>query len=73
MIVKHFELNKIKNTNIKIHLIYGNNEGIKQDIISNSYLKNFNGDILNYDEYEILNKKDDFISGLLNKSLFEKK
>ena len=73
MIVKHFELNKIKNTNIKIHLIYGNNEGIKQDIISNSYLKNFNGDILNYDEYEILNKKDDFISGLLKKSLFEKK
>ena len=34
-------------------------------------MKNFKGEILKYDEQEILNNKDEFISSLLNKSLFE--
>ena len=34
MIIKSFEIDKIKLTNSNIHLIYGNNEGIKQDIIN---------------------------------------
>ena len=72
MIIKSFELDKIKSFTSAIHLIYGNNEGIKDDIISNYYLKNFDGEVLKYDEQEILNNKDEFISNLLNKSLFEK-
>ena len=52
-------------------MLYGNNEGIKQDIISNIYIKNFKGEVLKYDEQDILNNKDEFISSLLNKSLFE--
>ena len=71
MIVKSFELDKIRNINLNIHLIYGANEGIKQDIISNYYIRDFGGEILKYDEQEILNNKDKFILNLFNKSLFE--
>ena len=71
MIIKNFELSKIKSFKKKIHLIYGNNEGIKDDIIDNFYLKDFKGEVLKYDENEILNKSGEFISSLLNKSLFE--
>ena len=71
MIIKSFELEKIKISSSNIHLIYGSNEGIKDDIITKYYLKNFNGEILKYDEQEILNNKEEFVSSLLNKSLFE--
>ena len=71
MIIKSFELEKIKSYQSNLHLIYGNNEGIKEDIINNYYINNFSGEILKFDEQEILNSKDEFISGLLNKSLFE--
>ena len=71
MIIKSFELEKIISLNLNIHLIYGNNEGIKQDIISNFYKKNYEGEVLKYDEQDILTNKDEFISSLLNKSLFE--
>ena len=71
MIIKNFELEKIISLNLNIHLIYGNNEGIKQDIISNFYKNNYEGEVLKYDEQDILTNKDEFISSLLNKSLFE--
>ena len=71
MIIKSFELEKIISLNFSIHLIYGNNEGIKQDIVSNFYKKNYEGEVLKYDEQDILTNKDEFISSLLNKSLFE--
>ncbi len=71
MIIKSFELEKLKSQEFNFHLIYGNNEGIKQDIINNFYIKNFKGEILKYEEQEILNNKENFISTLLTKSLFE--
>ena len=71
MIIKSFELEKLISSNLNIHLIYGNNEGIKQDIISNFYTKNFKGEVLKYDEQDVLNNKDEFISSLLTKSLFD--
>ena len=52
MIIKSFELDKLKNLISNIHIIYGNNEGIKNDIINNYYLKKFNGEVLKYDEKE---------------------
>tara|TARA_A100000164_G_scaffold370883_1_gene397710 strand:- start:735 stop:1712 length:978 start_codon:yes stop_codon:yes gene_type:complete len=73
MIIKSFELSKLISLNLSLHLIYGINEGVKLDIINNFYLKNFKGDILKYDEQEILAIKDEFISSLLNRSLFENK
>jgi len=71
MIIKSFELEKIISLNLNIHLIYGNNEGIKQDIVSNFYKKNYEGEVFKYDEQDVLTNKDEFISSLLNKSLFE--
>ena len=73
MIIKSFELDKLKSFKSNLHLIYGNNEGIKEDIIESIYLADFNGNILKYDESEVLNNKDEFISSLLTKSLFENK
>ena len=73
MIIKSFELDKLKSFKSNLHLIYGNNEGIKEDIIESIYLSDFNGNILKYDESEVLNNKDGFISSLLTKSLFENK
>ena len=73
MIIKSFELDKLKSFKSNLHLIYGNNEGIKEDIIESIYLSSFNGNILKYDESEVLNNKDGFISSLLTKSLFENK
>ena len=71
MIIKSFELKKIKSFNANIHLIYGNNDGIKEDIIRNFYLKDYIGEVLKYDEQEILNNKEEFLSNVSTKSLFE--
>tara|TARA_B100001564_G_C20582756_1_gene643975 strand:- start:213 stop:1190 length:978 start_codon:yes stop_codon:yes gene_type:complete len=73
MIIKNFEIDKFENSNSNLHLIYGVNEGIKYDLINNLYLKDYEGDILKYDENEVLNNIDQFISNLLTKSLFGNK
>ena len=73
MIIKSFEIDKLKSLNSNIHLIYGSNDGIKNDIINNFYLKDFKGELLKYDEQDILNDKEKFLSILLNKSLFDDK
>ena len=62
MIIKSFELEKLQHSDSKIHLIYGNNEGIKEDIINNFYLKQYDGEVLKYDEKDILDNKDQFLS-----------
>ena len=71
MIIKNFELEKLKSLKFNIHLIYGNNEGLKEDIIDHYYLKDFKGEILKYEEEEILKNKNDFISNLFTPSLFK--
>jgi DNA polymerase-3 subunit delta len=69
MILKSFELNKV-NLNIhKLILLYGKNEGLKNETI-NVLLKN-RAKALNYDEKEILDNEDYFIENILSKSLFE--
>ena len=73
MIIKSFEIEKIKSSNSSLILIYGNNEGLKEEIINEYILKQFTGDISYYDETDVINNKDEFISNLLNKSLFEDK
>ena len=71
MIIKSFELNKLNSYKFNLHLIFGNNEGIKEDIIRDFYLKNFDGEVLKYDEQEIFSNKEEFLSSLLTKSLFQ--
>ena len=73
MIIKNFEIDKFKKSNSNLHLIYGVNEGIKQDLINNIYLEGYKGDIFKYEEHEVLNNIDQFISNLLTKSLFGNK
>ena len=67
MIVKSFELNKIKLDKINLILFYGKNEGLKSEIIKNLF-KN-TGEIINYEEKEILNNSNDFIESILSQSL----
>ena len=71
MIIKNFELQKIKSKDHKFFLFYGVNEGLKIEIIKKIFLENFDGEILYYEESEILKDWENFISSLLNKSLFE--
>ena len=71
MIIKSFELTKIKSYNFSLCLLYGNNEGIKEQIINEYFLKNFEGDVFKYDEIDLINDKEEFNSKLFNKSLFE--
>jgi len=69
MILKSFESNKIDFHKNKIILLYGKNEGHKNEIISAITKKNKN--ISNYDEKEILDNTTQFLESLFNQSLFD--
>mgnify|MGYP001167682679 CR=1 FL=1 len=71
MIIKSFELQKIRSSNSSIILIYGNNEGLKEQIINDIFIKDAKENIFKYEEIDLLNNKEEFISNLLSKSLFE--
>jgi len=72
MILKTFEINKNKISE-KFLLFHGNNQGFKEDIINEIILENFDGEILRYEENEIVKNQDNFISNLNNDSLFSQK
>ena len=71
MIIKLFELQKNKEIKTTLNLLYGNNQGLKKQIINDYFISNFKGDILKYEEDDVLNNHNEFISNLLNRSLFE--
>ena len=71
MIIKTFEINKKKFDKQNFFLVYGENEGLKSEVIQN-LKKNLNGDIENYDEAQILADKELFYEKIFNQSLFEK-
>ncbi len=71
MIIKLFELQKNKEIKTTLNLLYGNNQGLKNQIINDYFISNFKGNILKYKEDDILNNHNEFISNLLNRSLFE--
>ena len=71
MIIKLFELQKNKEIKTALNLLYGNNQGLKNQIINDYFISNFKGDILKYEEDDVLNNHNEFISNLLNQSLFE--
>tara|TARA_Y100001970_G_C14112617_1_gene791737 strand:+ start:279 stop:1259 length:981 start_codon:yes stop_codon:yes gene_type:complete len=70
MIIKPFEINKVKGINKKIFLFYGDNIGQKDEIIRDYFLKSFDGEVMRIAENEVLNRADYLISELLNNSLF---
>ena len=73
MILKSFELNKIKLNNYNFYLFYGDNEGLKEETIKNLFEKNYLEKIHRYEEKEILNNKGDFFNSVLTKSFFDNK
>ncbi len=68
MIVKSFELNKVKFDKINLILFYGKNEGLKSEAIK-KLLKKTN-EVMNYEEKEILDNSNNFIESILSQSLF---
>ena len=69
MIIKSFELNKIKTDKNKFLLLYGKNEGLK-DAFTKNLLKD-QSKIKKYEEKEILDNPNFFIEDIINQSLFE--
>ena len=68
MIIKNYELNKNSIGGKNFFLFYGNNEGLKNEIIEKYFLDN---KVINFDEKEVLENEKNFIDNILSKSLFE--
>jgi len=71
MILKSFELNKLKLENYNFYLFYGDNEGLKEDTIKNFFVKKYQNKIHRYEEKEILDNIDDFYNNIFTKSFFD--
>ena len=71
MILKSFELNKIKLNNYKFYLFYGENEGLKEETIKNLFEKSYQDKIHRYEEKEIIDNINNFLNSVLTKSFFD--
>jgi len=69
MILKFYEVNKINQKVNHLILLYGKNEGLKNEALN--ILAKDKNNILNYEEKEILDNENNFIENILSKSLFE--
>ena len=70
MIIKNYEITKINFEENKLFLLYGDNEGFKNEVIEKiTKYKNLNKYI--YYENEIIKNKENFINSLSSKSFFE--
>ncbi len=72
MIIKNFELERIKKSNLYLYLFYGQNEGLKKEVLENCFIKNFKGLVEKYEEKEVIENQEEIYSKIFNKSLFEK-
>ena len=52
MIIKNYELQKLKLINLNIFLLYGANSGFKEEVIEKYFTKDFDGKIQKYEEIE---------------------
>tara|TARA_B100001173_G_scaffold286677_1_gene274511 strand:- start:402 stop:1385 length:984 start_codon:yes stop_codon:yes gene_type:complete len=71
MIIKAYENQKIKKLKNNIFLFYGENEGYKNQVIKDIFIENHKENIERFDESEILNNFESFISSQINKSFFD--
>ena len=71
MIVKQFEISKLNIKKNIFFLFYGNNEGLKEEIIENLFEKNYLNKIYRYEEKELLNNTSEFFNGVFTKSFFD--
>ena len=72
MIIKSFEINKINFKKINFFLLYGENEGFKNEIIKKEFEYKFNQNILRYDEKEVLDNKENLSNEIFTRSLKRK-
>lgn len=72
MILKSFEFDKKDISKFKFFLIYGENEGLKKELVNKIKNKN-HGEKMKYEETEILKNKAGFYNEVKNKSLFYEK
>ena len=70
MILKTYDLSK--NTDAKIFLFHGVNEGQKEEIIEKIFKPIFGGNVFKYYEKEIFSDIENFYNQVLSKSFFEK-
>ena len=71
MIIKSFEIEKIKFTKSKFFLLYGENQGLKNQVIKEILKKDFKDCTYLYEENEILSNENSFFNDILSKSFFE--
>ena len=72
MIIKSFELDKINFKKNNYYLFYGENQGIINETLEKRFKINFQENIYNYEENEILKNERDFFDKVLTHSFFEK-
>ena len=72
MIVKSYESNKLNFQKNKSFLLYGENQGHKDEIIKNNFKKFFLKNTYYYEENEIIKDVGNFYDKILSKSFFEK-
>ena len=73
MIIKTYQLEKIKENQSNYYLLYGENEGYKNQVINDVLTINFKDNINRYEETDIINNFDNFVTQITNKSFFEEK
>ena len=71
MIIKHFEISKVDLKKYDYFLFYGDNEGLKEEVIVNLFEINYPNKIHKYEEKEILDNKSGFFENVLTKSFFD--
>ena len=71
MIFKSFEINKINFNKNHFYLLYGENEGLKNEIIQKYFEQKYLKKIYRYDEKEIIDNKENFFNSILSKSFFD--
>ncbi len=70
MIFKNFELGNKNIKEFNFFLLYGKNDGLKNEIIEKYFTKDFKGELNKYEEAEFLGNNDNIMEEFLNKSLF---
>ena len=71
MIIKSYELKKKINKTINYFLLYGENEGLKNEILENHILRLFTGNIYKFNENDVISNIEGFEESIYNKSFFE--
>ena len=70
MIIKTFQISKLREIETNFYLFYGENEGFKNQIINQITLKT-KKEVLRYEESDILSSPESFFSEVNNKSFFQ--